>query len=95
MTTIESRIQKVVHTTIKDIPVLKYLLPFWNKQTKKTDWYSITAWNPTNPDQYRNGKKATVTFTSKPKYKGGFFHNQKAIAFIETDKDRQLTLPGM
>ena len=95
MITIESRIQKVVHTTIKDIPVIKYCLPSWNKQTKQTDWYNITAWNPANPDQYRNGKKAKVTFTAKPRNNGGFFYNQREIAFIETDKEHQLTLPGM
>ncbi len=95
MIKLESHIQKVVHTSINGTPVIQYLLPFWNKQLKKTNWYNITAWNPANPNQYRNGKKAKVTFTAKPRRKGGFFYNQNSITFIQTDKDRQLTLPGM
>ena len=95
MTEITGTIRNVTKGTLNDTPVIKYAIPTWNRTTRNTEWTNITAWEPANPEQYRNGKKVTVTFTSKPKRNGGFFNNQKAISFAKTAMDAQLSLPGM
>ena len=92
---VESAIQKVTHTSINGTPVIKYMVPTWNKTTKQTTWITITAWNPEDPEQYRNGRKATITYTRKPKRIGGFFYNQQSIEFAKKAIDAQMSLPGM
>ncbi len=93
MIKIESAIQKVTRTTIKNTPVIKYMVPIWDKMEKKTTWYNVTAWNPANPGNYRNGRKATITITRKARRNGGYFYNQRSIEFATVEE--QLTLPGM
>jgi hypothetical protein len=90
---IEGRIQQVKHTTTLGTPVTRFSIPSRDPKTKKTSWTNITAWNPQNPEEFRNGRTARMIFHKEPKLLGGFFNNLTDIAFEITDQDRQMDLP--
>jgi len=93
---IKARIQKVTHHIIDNTPVISYLVPTRNKDTKKTDWFQFFVWNPTHQDKYRPGRTAEITFEIKSCRKGGWFNQQTDITFDTHDvHDRQTSLPGM